>query len=130
MITNKDIENLIYPLYSDLRQTKWLFCKDTKYEVPSLAAMQEAIKKHSVRNLNMPSGADCDDRALQLMARIRLEFPLWPFGECSGILVGERFLPHDRNIAVVAEGLKIVEPENDSIMNPSEENYKIYWIRI
>ena len=134
VVSNKEIEKKLYSQYVDLRNTKWVFAKDTRYELPTLAQLKKCLSEVSIKNLKMPNGSDCDDRALQLMARVRFKHPLWPFGECSGILIddnvfGSQFLPHDRNICVTTEGIKVIEPANDDIIEPSD-GYRVYWIRL
>lgn len=133
LITSVKIEKQLYVLYPDLKTTGWLFPKDTRYELPTLEQLEQCVDEVSVKSLKFPDGSDCDDKALQLMARVRFKYPLWPFGECSGILVNDsvfnsKILPHDRNVCITQEGIKIIEPSNDDIMNPSE-NYRIYWVR-
>ena len=134
MITSKQLEKEYYAAYQDLRNTGWIFPKDTRYKLPTHDELNNAVKESSVKDLKWPDGSDCDDRALQLMARVRFNRPFWPFGECSGLLAdsdmfGPGFIPHDRCTCLTTEGIRVIEPEDDSISKP-HENFRIYWVRV
>ena len=131
ILSYKEVAKRFEEAYPELKLSRFIFCKDTRYAIPIYSELEEAIKRNSVADLQMPDGADCDDMALQLMARVRMRHPDWPFGECSGRLyAGHGILPHDRCVCICEEGVYDIEPSNNTIMEANPDNFSVYWIRV
>ena len=120
------------------KENIWL--TDDEYIIPSLDEVNKIIKKLSVSKIPYKNRkVECEEYALFLMADIRRYHIFnteldenWAFGITTGYF--DSFfsgrIVHDNNICLTIEGLKIIDPQIDTIFDFNENIFNPFFVRM
>jgi len=113
---------------------KYIWLLDRGYTLPTVSELEDMIKERLESPATQKLWAlmkandddyDCDDFTIQLRAMIKARRPKWPVPECIGILnEGIVETVHSRFLCDTQGGLKIIEGEDGSVLEPNIADYE------
>jgi hypothetical protein len=120
------IKEILRGHFPRLIQGERVWILDRFKEVPSRQALEDVLKQTKVEMMNR---GDCDNKSLQLHAAVEWLYPDWSFGEIVGLIDVLASGVHGINYCLTEEGLYLVEPSTDEILEPTRDNLDAFFVR-
>lgn len=127
IITVEEIQESLGKIWPHLSQ---IWCFDHEYICPTVDEMTLFVNENWVDiNTIKAKNPDCDDFALQLHAKIKLNVN-WSFGEAFACKIDGWSVLHNLNICICQTDVLLIDNKKKSISKASAINDNVLWVRI
>ncbi|MDA8139530.1 MAG: hypothetical protein M0036_12845 [Desulfobacteraceae bacterium] len=139
-VSSDAIRAAVGSIWPDL---KYIVLSDPDYIRPTMEELSQTLNALEVQRMPyIPLLFECEEFALGLMYEVRKQHAQeaiagriaadrllnWPLGICAGTRFRGRDLDHWANVCLTTDGVRLIEPQNNTVWAPDAQNDQIYFL--